>query len=150
MVLSLEATHWSVPPWLLWPCFQLSHYHCFYSLKNTLLIIYAISLVPLIAPHTFLPATCHPSIVNTPTYVPTRAHTHLCMHTHTQTNTHASVAVKGRPNASFDVMALWSLSWFPLLLYSSIIHIVCLCAGAGAHVLGCSHVRNKTLFSVIA
>lgn len=44
--------------------------------------------------------------------------------------THASKTEKGRPNASFDAMALWSLLWLHLLLCSSIIHnlhIVCLC-----------------------
>lgn len=78
----------------------------------------------LYASHTSLRATCYPSIVNTPTHAPT--HTRICMHAYTR----ASEAEKGRPNASFDVMALRSLSWFPLLLRSSIIHnlhIVCCC-----------------------
>lgn len=105
------------------PYFQLSHHRHFYSerLRRTLSSSSLPSaLVSLHLSHISVPATCHPSIINTPTHAPTR--TYACMH--------ASVAAKGRPNASFDAMALWSLSWFPPLLCSSIIHslhIVCVC-----------------------
>lgn len=60
---------------------------------------------------TFVPATCLPEH---------RKH----IHTHARARTHASVAVKGRPNARFNAMGL---VWIPPLLCSSIIHGLCIC-----------------------
>lgn len=108
------------------PYFQLSYYHhCFYSKRLRRILFSSSLLSALVSLRLSHISPCH--------LLPKhRKHTHTCAHSHTHMHacTHASKAEKGRPNASFDVMALWSLSWFPLLLCSSIIHnlhIVCLC-----------------------
>lgn len=118
--------------------FSILLHHCllFVSVEYPLLHLFA-SLTR------FSHTTCHPSIINTPT--------HIYMHAYT----HVSVAAKGRPNASFDAMALWALSWYSLLLCSSIIHclhIACVCVFicAGALMWSCSCVRKKKQFAVRA
>lgn len=103
------------------------------------------ALVSLHLSHICSPPPATLSIVNTPTHTrPT--HMRIYMHAYTR----ASVVAKGRPNARFDAMALWSLSSFPLPLCSSIIHsqhIVCVCLCV--QVLLCG-VTNKTLLVVRA
>lgn len=83
-------------------CFPSSHHRRYFVCIQSASEERCLHHLSLFAPLThFCPATCHQSGVNTPT--------HICMHAHTHTGV-PSIAAKGRPNASFDVMALWSLS----------------------------------------